>query len=406
MASMQSGSQQSPRSQGGSHDLYVKLRRDAEILFKEGSFALAGPRFERAAAELLKLANVDRRNPALFSQKQAVVQRLRDLAEQCRNEGDARVAPPQEAATQRKEPRGAARTESRPGAKKESHDGTLQIEDLRVDGDNVRFGDIIGHETAKQVISERLLVPMRDPETAARLKVGVKGGMLLYGVAGTAKSSLAKAVAAEIGYPCYAVDCSDIDSKWVGDGGKNVRALFDQLAALNQPVILILDECDALLSAGDHSTHDSHRKQVAIFKQRLEGLYKSGQIFFIGTTNYPERLEPAILSRCGGRCIPVGLPTEDERKRILEIQFTSANLAPSVDFSELARMTHDYAGRDLVELSDDVKLRAMAIKLQNGEKTEIITREIFLDVLARIGEKDASAEIARLARFKPLAGSK
>ena len=70
--------------------------------------------------------------------------------------------------------------------------------------------------------------------------------LLLFGHAGTGKTLLAKAAAAECGSSFLTVHPSTIASKWLGDGVRYVRAVFS-LAAKLAPCVVFVDEVDALL---------------------------------------------------------------------------------------------------------------------------------------------------------------
>lgn len=59
--------------------------------------------------------------------------------------------------------------------------------------------------------------------------------------AGTGKTLLARAAAAECGASFLSISPSSILSKWVGDGVRNVRALFS-LAAKLSPCVVFVDE--------------------------------------------------------------------------------------------------------------------------------------------------------------------
>lgn len=65
--------------------------------------------------------------------------------------------------------------------------------------------------------------------------------------AGTGKTLLARAVAAECGASFLTISPSTVASKWLGDGVRSVRAIFS-LAAKLSPCVLFVDEVDAILS--------------------------------------------------------------------------------------------------------------------------------------------------------------
>lgn len=91
-------------------------------------------------------------------------------------------------------------------------------------------------------------------------------------LAGTGKTLLARAAAAECGASFLAIQPSTVASKWLGDGVRYVRAVFS-LAAKLSPCVLFVDEVDALLGkAPTHPPTHTQRKVLPIFTRILLGL--------------------------------------------------------------------------------------------------------------------------------------
>jgi SpoVK/Ycf46/Vps4 family AAA+-type ATPase len=90
-------------------------------------------------------------------------------------------------------------------------------------------------------------------------------GLLLYGPPGTGKTMLAKAVAKESGAAMLEVSAAEINDMYVGEGEKNVKALFS-LAKKLAPCVVFIDEADALFSSRT-SGHQrvSHRELLNQF---------------------------------------------------------------------------------------------------------------------------------------------
>lgn len=57
----------------------------------------------------------------------------------------------------------------------------------------------------------------------------------------------------------HSISASTLTSKWVGEGEKLVRALFDMAREL-QPAVIFMDEMDALLSTRSTSENDASRR--------------------------------------------------------------------------------------------------------------------------------------------------
>jgi SpoVK/Ycf46/Vps4 family AAA+-type ATPase len=78
-------------------------------------------------------------------------------------------------------------------------------------------------------------------------EMGIKPpkGVILYGVPGTGKTLLAKAVANQTSATFLRVVGSELIQKYLGDGPKLVREMF-RVAEENAPSIVFIDEIDAI----------------------------------------------------------------------------------------------------------------------------------------------------------------
>jgi len=172
-------------------------------------------------------------------------------------------------------------------------------------------------------------------------------GLLLYGPPGTGKTLAAKAVAKESGATMLEVSAADINDMYVGEGEKNVKALFS-LAKKLSPCVVFLDEADAMFSArSTQGRRASHRELLNQFLREWDGMSNdSGSAFIMVATNRPMDLDDAVLRRLPRRLL-VDLPTESDRLEILKIHLRQEKLASDVDIAELAKTTPFYSGSDL-----------------------------------------------------------
>lgn len=104
----------------------------------------------------------------------------------------------------------------------------------------VRWQDIAGLDTAKQALTEAVILPSLRSDLFTGLRAPVKG-ILLYGPPGNGKTFLAKALANESKCTFFSISASSLTSKFLGDGEKLVRALF-QVAAQKAPSIVFMDD--------------------------------------------------------------------------------------------------------------------------------------------------------------------
>ncbi|KAL9043313.1 MAG: hypothetical protein Q9214_003496 [Letrouitia sp. 1 TL-2023] len=174
-------------------------------------------------------------------------------------------------------------------------------------------------------------------------------GLLLYGPPGTGKTLLAKAVAKESGATVLEVSGSDIYDKYVGEGEKNVKAVFS-LAKKLTPCIVFIDEADAILgSRGGSANRSSHRELINQFLREWDGMSETSA-FIMVATNRPFDLDEASLRRLPRRML-IDLPTEKDREAILGIHLKGEHLDPNISLAKLASETPFYSGSDLKNLA-------------------------------------------------------
>ena len=93
--------------------------------------------------------------------------------------------------------------------------------DIYLHNPDVRWEDIVGLDTPKQLIKEAVIYPIKYPELFRGILSPWKG-LLLFGPPGTGKTMLAKAVATECKTTFFNISASSIVSKWRGDSEKLV----------------------------------------------------------------------------------------------------------------------------------------------------------------------------------------
>ncbi|KUJ13279.1 AAA-domain-containing protein [Mollisia scopiformis] len=175
-------------------------------------------------------------------------------------------------------------------------------------------------------------------------------GLLLYGPPGTGKTLLAKAVAKESGATVLEVTAADLNDMYVGQGEKNVRAVFS-LAKKLSPCVVFIDEADAIFAARHEGMNRSaHREMINQFLREWDGLTTDTSAFIMVATNRPFDIDEAVLRRLPRRIL-VDLPVEKDREAILKLHLRDEILDESISLEQLAKDTLFYSGSDLKNLS-------------------------------------------------------
>jgi SpoVK/Ycf46/Vps4 family AAA+-type ATPase len=142
----------------------------------------------------------------------------------------------------------------------------LSIQVLLFNLENIKVGlaDLILPSSTKLVLQTIVTLPLLRPEFFSKgvLSRSSIHGVLLFGPPGTGKTMLAKAIAKCSGAWFLNVSLSDIFDKYVGEGEKNVRAVFTLARKLGGPVVIFLDEVDAVFGTRRSDGSGSSRREV------------------------------------------------------------------------------------------------------------------------------------------------
>ena len=225
-----------------------------------------------------------------------------------------------------------------------------------------------------------MVYPFTHPEAAARYGVRTGGGLLLYGPPGTGKTLLARATAGEIEADFFTVRPSDVLSKWVGDAEKNVAALFAEARARPRAVVFV-DEVEALAPARMGDGTSVMARVVPQFLAELEGVAGRAEnaLLFIGATNAPWNLDPAILRP--GRFdekVYVGLPDGEARAGILALELAGKPVAEDVDLPGLAAALDGYSGADLRLVVEKAVGESFLAEVRGAPAREISAEDLLL----------------------------
>ncbi|KAF9337331.1 hypothetical protein BG006_005348 [Podila minutissima] len=274
-----------------------------------------------------------------------------------------------------------------------------------VDPDKIRttFKNTITPPETVHTLQTMITLPLIRPQlfSYGLLQNEFLSGLLLFGPPGTGKTLLAKAVAKESGARMLEIKASDIFDIYVGEGEKNVSAVFS-LARKLSPCVIFLDEVDSIFRArgsggsggGSSGGNSSQREILNQFMVEWDGLRAS--------TNRPFELDDAVLRRLPRRIL-VDLPSEQARERILNVYLGQETLEPGVDVQELAKKTAFFSGSDLKNLCvaaalaavrEDVENEVKALHASNGPADEARAGDD--GTMNEVGTKDKVLDLSPL----------
>ncbi|MCU4753731.1 proteasome-activating nucleotidase [Halobacteria archaeon AArc-curdl1] len=258
----------------------------------------------------------------------------------------------------------------------------------------VTYADIGGIDEQVREVREAVEQPLTQPELFDSVGIEPPAGVLLYGPPGTGKTMLAKAVANETDATFIKMAGSELVRKFIGEGSRLVRDLFE-MAREREPAVIFIDEIDAIAARRTESKTSGDAEVQRTMMQLLsemDGFDERGDIRIIAATNRFDMLDDAIL-RPGrfDRLIEVPEPDEEGRKQILEIHTRRMNVDDDVDFAALAEATEGFSGAEIESLSTEAGMFAI-----RSERTNV-THEDFEAALEKI--EAGESEIINSANY-------
>ncbi|MGB6053964.1 MAG: AAA family ATPase [Burkholderiaceae bacterium] len=193
------------------------------------------------------------------------------------------------------------------------------------------WDSIVLEDAPKNQLLSQAIVNFTVRGKVDRTVIPLHGVILLVGPPGTGKTSLAKGLAHRVAesfkpakFQLLEVEPHTLTSSAMGKTQRAVSDLFSQSiaeATVNGPTIVLLDEVETL--AADRSKLsleanpvDVHRATDAVLVQLDMLAERYPNLLFIATSNFPEAVDSAFMSRCD-LVLEVPLPGKEACKNIL-----------------------------------------------------------------------------------------
>lgn len=228
--------------------------------------------------------------------------------------------------------------------------------------------DIGGYTTVKDSLQKDIIDLVhahqraQSAADASRIEGLVPRGIIFWGPPGTGKTLFAKAMARALGAAVIVVSGPELKSKWVGESEQNLRRVFIQ-ARQSAPAVIVFDELDSFAAArGTFEGSGVEHSMVNTLLTEMDGFRRNEMVFVVGTTNFVESLDPALLRP--GRFefkLQIPYPNDDDRRAIIGIydKKLGLNLSPEALDYAVQRTSDTVEGADNQHYTGD-HLNAMA----------------------------------------------
>ncbi|TPX33304.1 hypothetical protein SmJEL517_g03738 [Synchytrium microbalum] len=246
---------------------------------------------------------------------------------------------------------------------------------------DVTYSDVGGCKEQIEKLREVVELPLLQPERFVNLGIDPPKGVLLYGPPGTGKTLCARAVANRTDATFIRVIGSELVQKYVGEGARMVRELFE-MARTKKACIIFFDEVDAIGGArfddGAGGDNEVQRTMLELINQ-LDGFDPRGNIKVLMATNRPDTLDPALL-RPGrlDRKIEFNLPDLEGRANIMRIHARSMSVERDIRYELLARLCPNATGAELRSVCTEAGMFAIRAR------RKVATEKDFLEAVDKV----------------------
>ncbi|KAG5935480.1 hypothetical protein E4U59_005594 [Claviceps monticola] len=247
---------------------------------------------------------------------------------------------------------------------------------------NVTWNQVGALEVARKQLQTSIIEPIKWPALHEELEISPSAGVLLWGPPGCGKTLIAQAVANDAKASFILINGPELLNKYVGESERAVRDLFER-ARSSKPCIVFFDEMDSVVPPRANATTESGARVVNALLAELDGVKDRSGVYVIGTTNYPELIDEAILrpGRLGSQ-IFIDLPTPSERVEILQAIYrtrhkdhTPSDLEALVQVALDPRCTN-FSGADLSELRTKAAQSVVArLRQDTGSPKKIVSAD-------------------------------
>ncbi|GIJ28110.1 hypothetical protein Vqi01_32720 [Micromonospora qiuiae] len=249
--------------------------------------------------------------------------------------------------------------------------------------------ELPGLRSQAEELIELLDLGFHHREVLGRLGTTVALGVLVAGPAGSGKSALVRAVAAQVGARVHPLWAPEIAALSNSSAAGRLREVTAEVIA-SGPAVLLVTDVEALAPA------DAPGPVATVFRQCLAQVVQAGAAV-VCTTSRPEAADPALRAPdLLSLRIDVPLPDAALRREQLAVLTRPVPLAEDVRLDEVAGRTPGFVAADLAALVREAGVRA-ALR-QKAAENPTVRMDDFTAALEVVRPTTMAAATLELAR--------
>jgi transitional endoplasmic reticulum ATPase len=252
---------------------------------------------------------------------------------------------------------------------------------------------IAGMKSLKALLMRDVISPFLNWESYEKYGVTPSNGILLFGPPGCGKTHIARKLAEAIRAEIIEISEGSIGSPYIHSTSINIAEAFKK-AEQKAPCVLFIDEISGFLPRRDGIASWMQYKEAEIneFLIHMESCVQK-KILLIGATNFPEKLDPAML-RSGriDKKIFIPPPDSDARAELFKLSIEGRPCTDDIDYDVLSRASEGYMSSDIKLIVNNAALKALHNKAS-------ISMKILMGEIARLTPSLNAKELKRYLDF-------
>lgn len=219
---------------------------------------------------------------------------------------------------------------------------------------------IAGMTELKKTLIRDVIQPFLNWEAYEKYGVTPSNGILFFGPPGCGKTFIAKKLAEALRAELIEMSEGTVGSPYIHGTSNNIVQAFRKAEQM-APCVLFVDEISGLMPRreGLSSSEQYREAEISEFLMHMEGSVKK-KVLVIGATNFPERIDPAIL-RSGrmDKRIFISPPDRKARCELFHLLLEDRPVSSDIDIDALAGMTEGLISSDLKLIVNNAALKAL-----------------------------------------------